>query len=131
MADDKAIYPYVPALIRYYLGEEPILPNVETYLLWEPEQRDAALARLHELVMKPVAASGGYGIVIGPQASDEQLAICRKSIEQNPRGYIAQELVSLSRHPTLIDAGVAPAARASRAATSTCARSCSRASGSR
>ena len=106
VADDKAVYPYVPALIRFYLGEEPILPNVETHLLWEPEPRAAALARLNELVVKPVDASGGYGIVIGPMASDEELAACRKQIEQNPRGYIAQEVVSLSRHPTLIDAGV-------------------------
>ncbi|HEY8153488.1 MAG TPA: circularly permuted type 2 ATP-grasp protein [Myxococcota bacterium] len=105
VADDKALYPYLPALIRFYLGEEPILPNVETYLLWEPEQRAAALARLHELVVKPVDASGGYGIVIGPKASEEELAACHKNIEENPRGYIAQEVVALSRHPTLIESG--------------------------
>jgi uncharacterized circularly permuted ATP-grasp superfamily protein len=103
VADDKAIYPYVPALIRYYLGEDAILPNVTTYLLWEREQREAALKRLHELVVKPVAASGGYGIVIGPQAKPEQLDLCRKEIEANPRGYIAQELVQLSSHPTYVD----------------------------
>ncbi len=84
VADDKAIYAYVPALIKYYLNEEPILPNVETYLLWQPEQREAALARLDQLVIKPVAASGGYGIVIGPRASDEQLAHCRRQIEDEP-----------------------------------------------
>jgi uncharacterized circularly permuted ATP-grasp superfamily protein len=105
VADDKALYPYVPALIRFYLGEEPILPNVDTYLLWEPEQRAAALERIGELVVKPVDASGGYGIVIGPSASDEELAVCRKQIEANPRGYIAQEVVALSRHPTLIERG--------------------------
>ena len=103
VADDKAIYAFVPALIRYYLGEEPVLPNVETYLLWQPEQREVALARLDQLVIKPVAASGGYGIVIGPRASDEELAKCRKQIEGNPRGFIAQEVMSLSRHPTLVD----------------------------
>jgi uncharacterized circularly permuted ATP-grasp superfamily protein len=103
VADDKALYPFVPALIRFYLGEEPVLPNVESYLLWEPEQRAAALARLDELVVKPVDASGGYGIVIGPAASDEELAACRKRIEQNPRGYLAQEVVALSRHPTLVE----------------------------
>ncbi len=106
VADDKAIYAFVPALIRYYLNEEPILPNVDTYLLWQAEQRAAALARLDELVIKPVAASGGYGIVIGPRASDEELATCRKRIEANPRGFVAQEVVSLSRHPTLVDGGI-------------------------
>jgi uncharacterized circularly permuted ATP-grasp superfamily protein len=105
VADDKAIYAYVPALIKYYLNEEPILPNVETYLLWQPEQRAAALDRLDQLVIKPVAASGGYGIVIGPRASDEELAKCRKQIEENPRGFIAQEVISLSRHPTFLDGG--------------------------
>jgi uncharacterized circularly permuted ATP-grasp superfamily protein len=103
VADDKAIYAYVPALIKYYLNEEAILPNVETYLLWQPEQREAALARLDQLVIKPVAASGGYGIVIGPRATDEQLAKCRAEIEENPRGFIAQEVISLSRHPTFLD----------------------------
>jgi uncharacterized circularly permuted ATP-grasp superfamily protein len=108
VADDKAIYPYVPALIRYYLGEEAILPNVDTYLLWEPDQREAALARLHELVMKPVAASGGYGIVIGPQATADQLELCRKEIEREPRAWIAQELVQLSSHPTFVDGRLEP-----------------------
>ncbi|MEX2208226.1 MAG: circularly permuted type 2 ATP-grasp protein [Myxococcota bacterium] len=108
VADDKAIYPYVPALIRYYLNEDAILPNVDTYLLWEPDQREAALARLHELVMKPVAASGGYGIVIGPQATEEQLEICRKEILCDPRAWIAQELVQLSSHPTFIDGRLEP-----------------------
>ena len=103
VADDKAVYAYVPRLIRYYLGEEPILPNVTTYLLWEPEQRAAVLRRLHELVVKPVAESGGYGIVIGPRASEAELEACRARIEANPRNYIAQEVVSLSRHPTFID----------------------------
>jgi uncharacterized circularly permuted ATP-grasp superfamily protein len=105
VADDKAVYAYVPALVRFYLGEEPILPNVETYLLWDPEQRGAALSRLHELVVKPVDASGGYGIVIGPKATEEELAAVRKAIEAKPRGYIAQEVVALSRHPTLVDEG--------------------------
>jgi uncharacterized circularly permuted ATP-grasp superfamily protein len=105
VADDKAIYAYVPAFIRYYLGEEPILPNVPTYLLWQPEDRAEALARLRELVVKPVSASGGYGIVIGPQATDDELAACRRRIEADPRGYIAQDLVMLSRHPTFLDGG--------------------------
>ncbi len=108
VADDKAIYPYVPALIRYYLGEDAILPNVDTYLLWEPDQCEAALARLDQLVVKPVSASGGYGIVIGPQSTAEQIEICRKEIERDPRSFIAQELVQLSSHPTLIEGKLEP-----------------------
>ena len=103
VADDKAIYPFVPALIKYYLNEDPILPNVTTYLLWDPDQRKSALDRLDQLVTKPVAASGGYGIVMGPQATADQLEISRKEIEGDPRGFIAQELVQLSSHPTFVD----------------------------
>ncbi len=102
VADDKAVYAFVPDIIRYFLGEEPILPNVETYLLWDPDQRTAVLSRLDELVVKPVGASGGYGMLIGPHASDEELARFRDRVEADPRGYIAQEAVSLSRHPTLV-----------------------------
>jgi uncharacterized circularly permuted ATP-grasp superfamily protein len=103
VADDKAVYAFVPDLIRFYLGEEPILPNVETYLLWDEEQRAEVFDRLHELVVKPVAESGGYGMLIGPKASEEELATFRSRLEADPRGYIAQEVVALSRHPTLID----------------------------
>ena len=103
VADDKAVYAYVPALIDYYLGQEAILPNVETYLLWDPDERAHALERLDSLVVKPVAEAGGYGITIGPSASDEELAACREAIIADPRNWIAQEVVSLSRHPTLID----------------------------
>jgi uncharacterized circularly permuted ATP-grasp superfamily protein len=106
VADDKAVYPFVPDLIRYYLGEEPVLANVDTYLLWEPEQRTAVLERLDELVVKPVAEAGGYGVLIGPQASDEELAEARADIEADPRNWIAQEVVSLSRHPILDDDNV-------------------------
>lgn len=101
VADDKAVYAYVPALIRYYLGEEPVLPNVTTYLLEDPDARAEALDRLDELVVKPVAGSGGYGMLIGPAADDAELARFRARIEADPRGYIAQEVVALSRHPTL------------------------------
>ncbi len=102
VADDKAVYPFVPELIRYYLGEEPVLPNVDTYLLWDPDQRTAVLDRLDELVVKPVAESGGYGMLIGPAATDAELDQFRRRIEDDPRGYIAQEVVALSRHPTLV-----------------------------
>jgi len=103
VADDKAVYAYVPDFIRYYTGEEPILPNVETYLLWDDDQRDEVLGRLDQLVIKPVAEAGGYGIVIGPAATDEELEVCRRQILDDPRGYIAQEVVALSRHPSLVD----------------------------
>ncbi len=103
VADDKAVYAYVPDMIRYYLGEEPILPNVPTYLLWDPDQRADVLSRLDRLVVKPVAEAGGYGLVIGPHATDEELAEARAAIEADPRNYIAQEVVSLSRHPCLVD----------------------------
>jgi uncharacterized circularly permuted ATP-grasp superfamily protein len=103
VADDKAVYAYVPEMIRYYLGDEPILPNVDTYLLWDADQRAMVLDRLDQVVVKPVAESGGYGMCIGPAATDEELAAIRIAIEGDPRNYIAQEVVSLSRHPTLVD----------------------------
>jgi uncharacterized circularly permuted ATP-grasp superfamily protein len=102
VADDKAVYAFVPELIRFYLGEDPILDNVTTYLLWEPDQCRAVLDRLDQLVVKPVSGSGGYGLFIGPSASDEEVETCRKAILDDPRAYIAQEVVSLSRHPTLV-----------------------------
>ena len=108
VADDKHVYSYAPDLIRYYLGEEPVLPNVHTYRLDDRDVRDAALARLDQLVLKPVDASGGYGLVIGPQASDEQLAKLRAAILANPRAWIAQEVVQLSTSPTEIDGRFQP-----------------------
>lgn len=98
--DDKAIYAFVPDLIRYYHGEDPILQNVDTYLLWDDEQRAEVLQRLDQLVVKPVAESGGYGLLIGPAASDEELAQARADIESDPRNWIAQEIVQLSRLPS-------------------------------
>lgn len=108
VADDKAIYPYVPAMIEYYLGEKSVLPNVTTYLPWEPEQRRHILDNLDRLVTKPVAEAGGYGIIIGPAADQATLDASRVAIENNPRGYIAQEVVELSTHPTWVGAGFAP-----------------------
>jgi uncharacterized circularly permuted ATP-grasp superfamily protein len=107
-ADDKGVYPFVPDLIRYYLGEDPILPNVTTYLPWEPEQLEVILERLDQLVVKPVAEAGGYGIVIGHEASAEELDRVAAALRADPRGYIAQEVVQLSTHPTLIDGNLAP-----------------------
>jgi uncharacterized circularly permuted ATP-grasp superfamily protein len=103
VADDKAVYAYVPEMIRFYLGEEPILGNVPTYLLWDPDQRRSVLDRLDQLVVKPVAEAGGYGLVIGPHATDAELAAVRQQILDDPRNYIAQEMVALSRHPCLVD----------------------------
>jgi uncharacterized circularly permuted ATP-grasp superfamily protein len=102
VADDKLLYTYVPDLIRYYLGETPLLPNVETYRLDDPDVLAHVLAHLDELVVKPVDGSGGAGIVIGSQASDEELADVRERLSLDPRGFIAQREVKLSMVPTLI-----------------------------
>ncbi len=108
VADDKGVYPYVPEMIRHYLGEDPILPNVTTYLPWEPDQLEFVIERLDRLVIKPVAEAGGYGIVIGPDADDETLAGVEKDLRNNPRGYIAQEVVQLSTHPTYVSGALGP-----------------------
>ncbi|HSV05691.1 MAG TPA: circularly permuted type 2 ATP-grasp protein [Candidatus Binatus sp.] len=111
IADDKAVFAYTPAIIRYYLGEEPILPIVETHLLRDPEVRRAVLRDLDRYVVKPTGASGGYGVVIGPKASYRELAETRERIERDPKSFIAQPVVSLSVHPTLTagDQGRGPA----------------------
>lgn len=106
-ADDKGVYPFVPDLIRYYLGAEPILPNVTTYLPWEPDQLEHVLNRIDRLVVKPVAEAGGHGIVIGTKASAEDLEALSAEVRANPRHFIAQEIVQLSTHPTFIDGGLA------------------------
>lgn len=108
VADDKLTYTYLPDAIRYYLGEEPILRNVSTHRLEDPEQLAHALERIDQLVFKPVSGSGGYGIVIGPDATDEQLASLKQDLTLNPRGWIAQELVALSTAPTWVDNRIAP-----------------------
>ncbi|RIJ63017.1 circularly permuted type 2 ATP-grasp protein [Rummeliibacillus sp. POC4] len=99
VADDKAIYSYVPDMIRYYLNEEPIIENVETYMLTNPEQREWVLEHLHELVVKNVGASGGYDMLIGPHASPEEIDQFREKILENPSQYIAQPTIKLSRAP--------------------------------
>lgn len=100
VADDKALYPMVPDLIRYYLAEEPVLANVETFALEDPEQRRYVLGHLDELVLKPVDGSGGYGLVIGPQATDAQLARLAAEVSAHPRGWTAQRVVTISTSPT-------------------------------
>jgi uncharacterized circularly permuted ATP-grasp superfamily protein len=100
VADDKLTYSYVPALIEYYLGERPLLPNVPTFRLDEPDVRAECLARADQLVFKPVDGSGGHGIVIGPQASDQELAEIAAKVLADPRAWVAQELVMLSTVPS-------------------------------
>lgn len=108
VADDKLLYTYVPDLIRYYLSEEPILRNVDTWRMGEPEQREEVLDRLDELVLKPVDGSGGKGIVIGPAASAAELDELRAKIHADPRAWIAQPVISLSTVPTLVEQGIRP-----------------------
>jgi uncharacterized circularly permuted ATP-grasp superfamily protein len=107
VADDKATYAYVPAIIRYYLGEDPILANVETYILTEKNQRDHVLAHLDEMVVKAVGESGGYGMLIGPHSTAEQREKFRRLIEAEPRNYIAQPTLALSRAPCFVDGEIA------------------------
>ncbi|MAT14379.1 MAG: hypothetical protein CMJ46_03825 [Planctomyces sp.] len=101
VADDKAVYAYVPEIIKYYLGEDAILRNVPTYLCSDPAQRDHVLANLDKLVVKPTGESGGYGILMGPQASQEERDKTAEAIKANPREWIGQPLISLSTVPTL------------------------------
>lgn len=103
VADDKVVYCYVPDMIRYYLNEEPILPNVPTYICNREEDRKYVLEHLDELVIKPAGESGGYGMLIGPHATAEQRAEFAVKIKQDPRNFIAQPTLSLSRMPTVID----------------------------
>ncbi len=102
VADDKAVYAYVPEIIKYYLGEDPILPNVPTYLCDDDKQREHVLANLDKLVVKPTNESGGYGILMGPQASESQRQACAEAVRAHPREWIAQPLLNLSTVPTLV-----------------------------
>jgi uncharacterized circularly permuted ATP-grasp superfamily protein len=102
VADDKAVYAYVPDLIRYFLGEEPLLEQVRTYLLERPEERAHCLANIDRLVVKAVDGAGGYGMLIGPHATPGERAVFARRVEANPRGYIAQDTVRLSRAPVLV-----------------------------
>ncbi|WP_370587314.1 circularly permuted type 2 ATP-grasp protein [Yimella sp. cx-51] len=108
VADDKLVYTYVPDLIRYYLAQEPILPNVDTWRMEDPEHREQVLDRLGELVVKPVDGAGGKGIVIGPRATQQELDALRARLLDDPRGWIAQPVVQLSTVPTLIGDQLAP-----------------------
>jgi len=108
VADDKAVYAYMPQIIRYYLSEDAILPNVETRSCAEPDGLAYTLAHLDELVVKPVAESGGYGLLIGPHASTADLDEFRHRLKANPANYISQPVVNLSVSPTLCEQGIMP-----------------------
>jgi uncharacterized circularly permuted ATP-grasp superfamily protein len=108
VADDKAVYAYMPRLIRYYLDQEPILSNVDTHLCAEPEGLAFTLANLETLVVKPVGASGGYGVMIGPRSSQAEIEETRAKILDDPGNFISQPVVGLSVCPTLCAEGIAP-----------------------
>jgi uncharacterized circularly permuted ATP-grasp superfamily protein len=108
VADDKAIYVYVPEMIRFYLGEEPILQNVPTWQCGKPDDLKHVLAHLPELVVKEVHGSGGYGMLVGPAATTDQIAAFAERLRANPEGYIAQPTLALSACPTFVEQGFAP-----------------------
>jgi uncharacterized circularly permuted ATP-grasp superfamily protein len=108
VADDKLVYTYMPELTDYYLGEKPIIENVKTWRLEEPESLAEVVERLAELVVKPVDGSGGKGLVVGPRASKKEIEDLRKKLQKDPRGWIAQPVVQFSTIPTLVEAGLQP-----------------------
>jgi len=108
VGDDKLVYTYVPTIIDYYLGEKPLLANVDTFRCWLDDEREEVLDRIGELVIKPVEGSGGYGIVFGPEASNKELTAISKKIRDDPRGWIAQPMMLLSTVPTQIDDKLTP-----------------------
>ena len=108
VADDKAVYAYMPRLIKYYLGEDAILPNVQTHICGEPEGLKFTLDHLAELVVKPVGESGGYGITVGPRATLAELAAARALIVADPANWISQPMIALSVSPTLTETGMQP-----------------------
>jgi len=108
VADDKSIYPYVPKMIEFYLGEKPILSNVPTFIGRDPEDLKYILAHLKDLVVKEVHGAGGYGMLVGPASTSAEIEQFRQALLANPEGYIAQPTLSLSTCPTYVDSGVAP-----------------------
>lgn len=108
VADDKVVYTYVPDMIRYYLGEDPILPNVPSFMCSDKKQQQHVLQNLENLVVKPANESGGYGMYIGPRESKRRTAEMKRLIKANPRNYIAQPIINLSTVPTLCENGIEP-----------------------
>lgn len=108
IADDKSIYPYVPKMVEFYLGEKPLLDNVPTYLCREPQDLKYVLDHLADLVVKEVHGAGGYGMLVGPAATKAEIEAFRARLLADPAGYIAQPTLSLSTCPTFVDSGIAP-----------------------
>ena len=108
VADDKAIYRYVPEMIKFYLNESPIISNVKTYLCSDSRELDYVLSNIEKLVIKPVNESGGYGLLVGPKASSKEIVRFRKLITDNPSNYIAQPTLSLSTAPTYLNGSIEP-----------------------
>ena len=108
VADDKSIYPYVPDMIQFYLGEEPILKNVPTFICRKPDDLQYTLANLKDLVVKEVHGAGGYGMLVGPASTQAEIERFRAALLADPEGYIAQPTLSLSSCPTYVDSGIAP-----------------------
>ncbi|MDM0058103.1 circularly permuted type 2 ATP-grasp protein [Variovorax fucosicus] len=108
VADDKSIYPYVPKMIEFYLGEKPILKNVPTYMCRNKDELDYVVANMKDLVVKEVHGAGGYGMLIGPASTQAEIEDFKKAVLAKPDGYIAQPTLSLSTSPTFVDAGIAP-----------------------
>jgi uncharacterized circularly permuted ATP-grasp superfamily protein len=108
VADDKSIYPYVPQMIEFYLGEKPILKNVPTYMCRNADDLKYTLANLKDLVVKEVHGAGGYGMLVGPAATAQEIEDFRKAVQAKPEGYIAQPTLSLSSCPTFVESGIAP-----------------------
>ena len=108
VCDDKAVYAYLPRIIRYYLGEDPVLPIVETHICREPAALAFTLENMDKLVVKPVGESGGYGICVGPKASKAEIELARKQLKADPSNYISQPMIELSVCPTLTEDGVEP-----------------------
>jgi uncharacterized circularly permuted ATP-grasp superfamily protein len=108
IADDKAIYSYMPAIVKFYLGEEPILKNVPTWRCRERDQLGYVADNLAELVVKEVHGSGGYGMLIGPASTAAQISEFRARIKSNPKNFIAQPTLALSTCPTCVESGIAP-----------------------
>jgi uncharacterized circularly permuted ATP-grasp superfamily protein len=108
VADDKAIYPFVPDMIKFYLGQEAILPNVPTYICAREKDRQYVLEHLHELVVKSTNESGGYGMLMGHQAPKAEREAFAAKIRDDPRNFIAQPVVQLSQHPSLVDSANGP-----------------------
>jgi uncharacterized circularly permuted ATP-grasp superfamily protein len=108
MADDKVVYAYVPDIIRYYLGEEPIVANVPTYICYEDDDRAYVLDHLQEMVVKPANESGGYGIYVGPHSTAKETEACRERVLADPGNYVAQPTLQLSTAPTLCNGELEP-----------------------